>query len=137
MKICFPRFKPLKSADFAASEVRHGLQRMFKNIDLENPQIQQALRQLTVSSKSIEQIRHLGQRAFDRVAKIDVPTLVIQGSRDKVVPPIRTQPLINRFVNQVEYHEVDAGHDLVDPGSGAWDQVKEYLLLFAASLESK
>ncbi len=134
MKICFPRLKPLKRANFAASEVRHGLQRMFKNIDLENPQIQQALRQLTVSSKPIEQIRQLGQRAFNRVAKIDVPTLVIQGSRDKVVPPIRTQRLINRFVNRVEYHEVDAGHDLVDPGSGAWDQVKEYLLLFAASL---
>ena len=133
MKICFPRLKPLKRANFAASEVRHGLQRMFKNIDLENPQIQQALRQITVSSNPIEQIR-LGQRAFNRVAKIDVPTLVLQGSRDKMVPPIRTQPLINRFVNQVEYHEVDAGHDLVDPGSGAWDQVKEYLLLFAASL---
>jgi carboxylesterase len=133
-KFCFPRLKPLKRADFAASEVRHGLQRMFKNIDLENPQIQQALRQLTVSSKPIEQIRQLGQRAFNRVAKIDVPTLIIQGSRDKVVPPIRTQRLINRFVNRVEYHEVDAGHDLVDPGSGAWDQVKEHLLRFAASL---
>ena len=84
MKICFPRLKPLKRANFAASEVRHGLQRMFKNIDLENPQIQQALRQITVSSNPIEQIRQLGQRAFNRVAKIDVPTLVIQGSRDKV-----------------------------------------------------
>jgi esterase/lipase len=90
MKICFPRVKPLKRADFAASEVRRGLQRMFKDIDLDNPQIQQALRQLTVSSKPIEQIRQLGQRAFNQVAKIDVPTLIIQGSWDKVVPPIRT-----------------------------------------------
>ena len=51
-----------------------------------------------------------------------------------MVPPIRTQRLINRFVNRVEYHELDADHDLVDPGSSAWDQVKEYILLFAASL---
>ena len=58
MKICFPHLKPLKGADFAASEVRRGLQRMFKDIDLDNPQIQQALRQLTVSSKPTEQIRH-------------------------------------------------------------------------------
>lgn len=28
-KICFPRLKPLKRADFAASEVRRGLERMF------------------------------------------------------------------------------------------------------------
>jgi len=135
MKFCFPRLKPLKRADFAASEVRRGLQRMFKDIDLDNPQIQNALRQVTVSSKPIEQIRQLGQRAFNQVAKIDVPTLIIQGSRDKVVPPIRTKRLINGFVNRVEYHEVDAGHDLIDPQSEAWDQVKERVLIFAGSLQ--
>jgi esterase/lipase len=134
MKIVFPRVKPLKRADFAASEVRRGLQRMFKDIDLDNPQIQQALRQLTVSSKPIEQVRQLGQRAFNQVAKIDVPTLIIQGSRDKVVTPIRTKRLINGFVSRVQYHQVDAGHDLIDPQSGAWDQVKERVLIFAASL---
>jgi pimeloyl-ACP methyl ester carboxylesterase len=107
---------------------------MFKDIDLDNPQIQKALRQLTVSSKPIEQIRQLGQRAFMQVAKIDMPTLIIQGSRDKVVPPIRTKRLINGFVSRVEYHEVEAGHDLIDPQSGAWDQVKERVLEFAASL---
>jgi hypothetical protein len=37
-KFCFPRLKPLKRADFAASEVRRGLPRMFKDIDLEDPQ---------------------------------------------------------------------------------------------------
>ena len=44
-----------------------------------------------------------------------------------------------RFVhiNRVEYHEVDTGHDLVDPRSGAWNQLKEYLLLFAASLRKQ
>ena len=85
VRLFLRRVKPLKRADFSASEIRHGLQRMFKNIDLENPQIQQALRQLTVSLKPIEQIRQLGQSAFTRVARIDLPTLVIQGSRDKVV----------------------------------------------------
>jgi carboxylesterase len=134
LKICFPRLKPLKHADFAANEVRRGLQRMFKDIDLDDPQIQQALRQLTVSSKPIEQIRQIGQRAFIRVAKIDVPTLIIQGSRDKVVAPIHTQRLIKSFVNRVEYHEVEAGHDLIDPQSGAWDEVKERVLIFAESL---
>ena len=133
-RLIFRRVKPLKLADFAAPEVRRSLQRMFKNIDLENPEIQRALRQLTVSLRPIERIRQLGQSAFTRVSKIDVPTLVIQGSRDKIVPPIRTQRLITRFVNRVEYHEVDAGHDLVDPESGAWDRVKECLLPFSTSL---
>ncbi|HXT55159.1 MAG TPA: alpha/beta fold hydrolase [Candidatus Eisenbacteria bacterium] len=134
VKLFFRRVKPLKRADFSTTEVRRGLQRMFKNIDLENPQIQQALRQLTISLRPIEEIRRLGQSAFARASKIDVPTLVIQGSRDKVVPPGRTKHLITTFVNRVEYREVDAGHDLVDLESGAWNQVKEWLLLFAASL---
>jgi len=134
VRLFFRRVKPLKRADFSATEVRRGLQRMFKNIDLENPQIQQALRQLTISLRPIEEIRRLGQSAFARTSKIDVPTLVIQGSRDKVVPPGRTKHLITGFVNRVEYREVDAGHDLVDPESGAWNQVKECLLLYAASL---
>jgi carboxylesterase len=134
VKLFFRRVKPLKRADFSTTEVRRGLQRMFKNIDLENPQIQQALRQLTISLRPIEEIRRLGQSAFARASKIDVPTLVIQGSRDKVVPPGRTKHLITIFVNRVEYREVDAGHDLVDLESGAWNQVKEWLLLFAASL---
>lgn len=132
LRLIFRRVKPLKRADFSARDVRHGLQRMFKNIDLENPQIQQSLRRLSVSLKPIEQIRELGQRALRLAPKIDVPTLVIQGSRDKIVPPFRTRRLISGFVNRVEYHEVEAGHDLVDPESGAWDQVKERLLLFAA-----
>jgi pimeloyl-ACP methyl ester carboxylesterase len=45
IKFCFPRLKPLKRADFAASEVRRGLERMFKDIDLDDRQIQQALRE--------------------------------------------------------------------------------------------
>jgi carboxylesterase len=134
VRLFFRRVRPLKRADFATIEVRRGLQRMFKNIDLENPQIQQSLRHLTVSLRPIEQIRQLGQSAFARASKIDIPTLVIQGNRDKVVPPIRTKQLITGFVNRVEYHELDAGHDLIDPESGAWNQVKECLLLFAAAL---
>jgi carboxylesterase len=136
VKLLMRRVKPLKRADFTAPEVRHGIERMFKNIDLENPQIRHALRQLTVSLRPIEQIRQLGQRAFAQASKIDVPTLVMQGNRDKVVPPIRTKRLINAFVNRVEYHELEAGHDLVDPESGAWNPAKESLLRFAASLRT-
>jgi len=134
VRLFFRRVKPLKRADFSTTEVRRGLQRMFKNIDLENPQIQQALRQLTISLRPIEEIRRLGESAFARASKIDVPTLVIQGSRDEVVPPIRTKHLMTGFINRVEYHELDAGHDLIDPEGGAWNQVNECLLLFAASL---
>ena len=128
------RVKPLKRADFSSSEVRRGLERMFDNIDLDDPQVQLALRQLTVSLGPIEQIRQLGQSAMAHACRIDVPTLVIQGSRDKVVLPIRTKHLVDGFANRVQYQEFDTGHDLIDPESRAWDEVKNSVLLFAASI---
>lgn len=133
-RLLMRRVKPLKHADFSSNEVRRGLERMFDNIDLDDPQVQLALRQLTVSLGPIEHIRRLGRRAFEHACTTDVPTLVIQGSRDKVVPPIRTRHLVDGFATRVQYHEVDAGHDLIDPESGAWEEVKGILLRFAAGL---
>jgi carboxylesterase len=129
------RVRPLKRADFSVPEVRRSVQRMFGSIDLDNPEIQKALRDLTTSTKPIEQLNRLGRRAFNQAAKIDVPTLVIQGSRDRVVPTVRTQRLLSNFIRPPEYYEVDASHDLVDPQSGAWNQVKDALLRFAGSLK--
>ena len=137
VRLFFRRVKPLKRADFSAIDVRHGLQRMFKNIDLENPQTQLALRQLTASLSPIEQIRRLGLSAFERSAEIDVPTLVIQGSQDRVVPPAYTARLINRFPSPVQYQVVSAAHDLVDPESGAWTEVRSRLLRFAESIREQ
>jgi len=134
VNLLFRRVKPLKHADFTAMDVRRGLQRMFKDIELENPQIQQALRQLTVSLNPIAQVRQLGLNAFERAAQNDVPTLVIQGSQDKVVRPLCTARLMNRLPNGVEYREVNADHDLVDPDGRAWTQVKDCLLTFAESI---
>ncbi len=137
VKLFFRRVKPLKHADFSATDVRLGLQRMFKNIDLEDPQIQQALRQITVSLKPITQVRQLGLSAFDRASQLDIPTLVIQGSQDKVVSPLCTARLIHRFPNRVQCRDVNAGHDLVNPDGSAWNEVKDCLLEFAESIREQ
>jgi carboxylesterase len=131
VSLLFRRVKPLKYADFSAMDFRLGLQRMFKGIDLENPQIQQALSQITVPLNSIAQVRQLGLSAFERASEIDVPTLVIQGSKDKIVRPVCTARLLNRFPKRVQYQDVNAAHDLVDPVSSAWKEVKDTLLIFA------
>jgi carboxylesterase len=132
VNLFFRRIKPLRYADFSASEVRRALHRMYQQIDLDDPQIQQALRQTSVSLRSIAQVRELGYSAFARAAKINVPTMVIQGSHDKVVRSVCTSRLLNRLPSAlVQYHEVSAGHDLVDPESGVWQQVKDCLLSFA------
>ena len=137
VKLLFRRVKPLKHANFTAMDVRRGLQRMFKDIDLENPQIQQALRQITVSLNSIAQVRQLGLNAFERASQNHVPTLVIQGRQDKVVRPSCTARLMRRLPNGVNYRDVNAGHDLVDPDGSAWHQVKDCLLTFVESIRGQ
>ena len=137
VKLLFRRVKPLKHADFAAMDVRRGLQRMFKDIDLEDPQIQQALRQFTMSLNPIAQVRQLGLNAFERASRNDVPTLVIQGIHDQVVRPSCTARLMNRLPIGAKYREVSAGHDLVDPDGNAWNDVKDCLLTFAESIRGQ
>ncbi|MEO6162616.1 MAG: alpha/beta fold hydrolase [Candidatus Binatia bacterium] len=137
IKLLFRRVKPLKRADFSAIEVRSGLQRMFAGIDLDDPKTLQALRQITISLGPIEQLRKLGNRAISRASILTVPTLVIQGTRDRVVPPARTKLLVSRFANPPEYLEVRAGHDIIDPGSGAWGEVKAGLQSFAQTIQDQ
>jgi carboxylesterase len=135
IRLVVRRVRPLKHVDFAGAEVRRSVQRMFDSIDLDDPEIQKALRALTASTRPIDHLNRFGRSAFKRSSKIDTPTLVIQGSRDRVVPRLRTLRLLKNFVLAPEYHEVDASHDLVDPQSGAWEQVRDALLRFAVSLQ--
>jgi len=130
------RVNPLRRVDFSDREIRQGLQRMYANIDLDDRQIQNALRKTTVSLSPIDQVRRLGRRAYEQAAQIAVPKLVIQGSSDKVVSPLRTKKLLQRFPNSAQYHEVAAGHDIVEPESGVWHQVQDYLLNFAESVRA-
>jgi esterase/lipase len=130
------RVNPLQRADFSASEVRHGLQRMYRNIDLDDPQTQNALRKISVSLSPIDQVRRLGHRAYEQAVRINTPKLVIQGRWDQVVSPRHTKKLLLRFPNAVQYHEVDAGHDIIDPESCAWNQVRDHLLRFAEAVRS-
>jgi len=137
IRLLFRRVRPLQHADFSAMDVRSGLQRMFANIDLDNIETQQALRQITLSSSTIEQVQQLGRSAFARASKIDVPTLVIQGSQDRVVPPKRTARLLNRFSGHVECIAVNSAHDLVNPACGGWTEVTAGLIRFADSIRRR
>lgn len=63
VRVLFRHVKPLKHADFTAREARQPLLRMFRNVDLDNPQTQQALRRITLWSKSIVQVYEPGRNA--------------------------------------------------------------------------
>lgn len=136
IRLTIRRFRPLKQADFSAPEVRRSLSRMFGDVALDDPDVQKLVRGLTISVKTLEQLRLLGKQVFRKASALDTPTMVIQGLRDHVVPPDRTTRLINRFTDQFHYYEVNAGHDVVDPEGDGWGEVKTYVLGFAESIRN-
>jgi len=69
-----------------------------------------------------------------------MPLLVLQGSHDELVNSRFTKKLLDQFpkrANPPDYSEVDAGHNLMDTDSQAWQRLEKDLLEFAESLKSR
>ena len=130
IRLAFGRLKPFNQVDFSKTEVRNSIGRMFGAIDIDDPSVRQALRNISVPLKTIEQVRRLGKRGFRQAAHVTIPTIVLQGLEDPIVPPQRTKRLICRLTNVVEYREIQAGHDLIDSDRSAWVEVRDCIANF-------
>lgn len=130
IRLVFRHLKPLNQVDFSQAEVRNSVSRMFGEIDIDDPSVRQALRAIAVPLKTIEQVRKLGKLVFRQAAHVQIPTLVLQGLDDPIVPPQRTKRLIRRLRNVIDYCEIKAGHNLVDADGAAWVEVKDRVANF-------
>lgn len=132
-----PRIQLMKQLDFSAPEVRATLQRMFGAIDLDDPSVQERIRGLSLPARSISEVRELGRRAFRGAAKLNLPITAIQGSRDPVALPARTQHLLRRLPSGTRYHEVDAGHDLINPEAPSWAAISHHVTNFLDAIPAQ
>jgi esterase/lipase len=62
---------------------------------------------------------------------IDIPALILQGQSDPVVKPELTRQLLQQLASPVEYVEIDAQHDLIDPVLPDWPHLEHTLRQFA------
>jgi alpha-beta hydrolase superfamily lysophospholipase len=99
-------------------------------VDLNDPEIQDALQQVTIPLSIFGEIMRAGQKAYHSLTQIKIPALIVQGSQDQVVRPDRTRRIFKRFPLTLEYQEVPAGHKLIDPQNPAWDQVQKIVLAY-------
>jgi pimeloyl-ACP methyl ester carboxylesterase len=53
--------------------------------------------------------------------------LIVQGTTDEVVRPASTRKLAQRMNGSVQYHEINAGHDLIHQDHAAWLQLKNLI----------
>lgn len=118
-----PRLFRYLKLDFTDQEVRQGIHNFMPDADLDDPEIQQAIRDFQVPLKMFAQIHQAGQLARKFAHKVQVPTLVLQGRQDDIVKPKVTRKLISQIGAPVYYREFDGPHNLLEPGLDAWPQI--------------
>jgi len=126
--------KPFGRANFNDPRLRHLLGQFLQDANLDDPEVQQLIRRTKVPVDLLEQIYRLGQHARQLAAQIDIPTLILQGRRDPIVKPEFTRRLVQQFAGPVEYVEIDAQHDLIDPTLPDWPHLEHALLEFVNHL---
>ncbi len=127
--------RPLAKADFSEPSLRKGISSFFPGIDLDDVEAQRSLRELSFPVRLLDNLRAAGKRAYSLASEVRQPCLILQGSDDSIVLPHQTRKLSRRLSGPVEYVEVDAGHQLLDPTQSTWDELTRRILTFARSYE--
>ncbi len=120
--------QPLKYRKLDTPQTRKFIQELLPEIDLEDPEIWEALREITIPISLFAEVGRAGVEAFHALPDIHIPTLILLGSQDEVIKTDRTRHLLEYFSINPEVHEVQSGHKLLDPKSPTWDQIQEIIL---------
>ena len=122
--------KPFGRANFNDPHLRNFLGQFLQDTDLDDTEVQQLIRHMKVPVDLFKQINTLGRGAYQLAAQISQPTLILQGRRAPVVKPEFTQQLMRQFAGPLEYVEIDALHDLIDPTLPDWSRLERVVLDF-------
>ncbi|MBL8155371.1 MAG: alpha/beta fold hydrolase [Anaerolineae bacterium] len=136
LKPVFRHIRPFRlvKLDFSDHEVRAGIHSFLPGTDLDDPVVQQQIRDFRLPLKLFSQIRSAGQHAYRSAPLISAPALVFQGREDDLVKPALTRSLVNRFATSPTYVEVPGKHDLPVQNAIGWSTIRERLLRFADSV---
>jgi len=132
LKWAFPHFRPFEKADFSDLAVQKTIYSFAPDIDLGDPAVQAAIRQLSIPSRVIDELRKAGRYASRNASRIGIPVLIVQGAQDTLVKPAHSRELSQRFVGPVQYREVQAGHDLLHAEGDAWRELTNVIIHFIA-----
>jgi carboxylesterase len=111
-----PRIHPFRRADFSDQRFRTALLRFMPDANLDDPDVQEAIRALGLETSVIAEVRRAGHLGGAVAAAIDAPTLIVQGVRDILVRPSVTEELAQRLPNLVGLAVVNSDHELAHMG---------------------
>lgn len=131
-RVLTPEVRPFQKVKFEDPQVRQQFHRIIPDLDLDDPQIQQAIRdEFILPLSTIEEVLKMGRDAFRLASSIHTPTLLLQGAQDEIVTPRETRRLLNRFQPGVpHYREINAGHDLLVDDKSHFSNMIDTLLCF-------
>jgi carboxylesterase len=138
IKWIIPKFQPFRifKPDFNDPEVRSVISDWLPSVDVDDPIIQKQIREFTVPTLTINQIRIAGNHARQSIDKINVPATIIQGRQDEAVLPHLTQILVDNMTTDVNYILVDGDHNLTEIRKPYWENVKPLIRQFASQIGS-
>jgi carboxylesterase len=135
LKPIFRRMRPFQKADFTNPQVRYGLGNLLPGIDLNDPEVQQTLRDLTIPTHIFAELHAVGRAAYRLAPQVALPTLIIQGLHDEVVRPELTRRLLQRLPGPLHYEEVPSGHFMIHPDDAGWPNLEQAVLQFASTFQ--
>jgi hypothetical protein len=124
----------LQKLDFDDPETRRGIHSYAPGADLDDPQVQQAVRDFAMPTRVINEVRRAGKAGHASAPGVRAKTLVLQGSEDTTVAPTLTRQLIMALPSPPRYVEVKEGHLINDDGKPSWPTVEREVLDLAARL---
>lgn len=137
LKHVLPTFRPFSvfKPNFNDPQFQKGTRNFMPNADFNDPEFQRQTLALEVHTNVFAQIREVGLQAYQSAPQVTCPILIIQGTQDELVRPRSTRKLTERLRGEIEYIEVAAPHNPIQPELASWQTVEQALTRFAARIE--
>ena len=117
-------YRPFWRANFDDPWTRQVIGRVLPDLDVDDLNDQELLRrEVKIPLSAIEQVQSVGGLAWDAAPHVHAPTLIVQGTRDTVVPALRTRRFSKRFAGPLRYVEVPGRHPLVWPHQSGYREM--------------
>lgn len=121
-----PQVKPFSRLDFTQAHVREFFETSLPGIDLDLPEVQEALREEYVMPvRLVNECRIVGREAGRRAPRVTVPVEIIQERPDQIIGHRNTRWLVDQLGGPVRYHEIPGDHLVPFTGAAAWPDVAE------------
>ncbi len=134
LKRVFRGIRPFRlfPIDFSKPETRASISRFMPMADLDNPETQQAIRNMQLPLELFAQIHRVGKQAKQSLKgnTSSYPILMMQGLDDDLVRPRVTRKLRDEINQVVDYVEVPGDHNLTSADHPSWTQTKQMIVDF-------